>query len=123
MAYCVKAKGVVNVTIGDKVIRLDSDSALEIYPSTQAREAANEGEFTIRDRSPSVKGTFRVPPDMRVRDLIEASCSRLVVELHDGRVFVLENASQVGENAYDAREGTIELEFIGDRCEERLPSS
>jgi len=122
MAYCIKGKGVVNVMLGDRIIKLDSDSEINIYPSTQSREAQNDGEFTIRDRSPSISGTFRVPSDMRVQEIIEAACTRVIVEMYDGRVFVLENASQVGENDYQGRAGVIDLEFIGERIEERLPA-
>ena len=121
--YCVKGKGVINIMIDGISWKLDSDSAIEIIPSNQEREAGNYGEFTIKDRSPSFNGTFRVPAGFPIKKAQELCGVRVTVELYDGRIFELASASNVSTDPYDGRTGLLPLTFIGEFMEERVNSA
>ena len=120
---CIKGQGILNVTIGNRTYPLDSEGDVSIYPSDQKREERNNGEFVISDTSPYIEGVFRIPPDVAVRDLQELECTSVTVVLRNGRVFHLRMASQVAEEAFNAKEGTLSMRFIGESCEEVVPAS
>lgn len=118
MAYCLKARGVVNVLVDGVSIKLETDSDLIIQPSTQMREEKSCGEFSISERSAYIEGTFKVPPGLNIKQVAESCGVQVTAEMYDGRVFHMASAAQVGEGGYNAKEGTIELRWAGEFMEE-----
>ena len=113
MAYCERARGVLNVMVDNVSWKLESDSDLNIRVSAQEREGMNDGEFSIKDVNPYIEGTFRVPPGFPVAAAQELCGVTVIAELYDGRVFVLQNAANVSNDPYNAKDGTLPLRFEG----------
>lgn len=118
MAVCAKGRGIANFTVNGISYRLESDSDVEVSPSTQAREEMENGEFTITLKSAFITGTFRVPTNQPVKPLQELCGVSITLELFDGRVFYIRSASNVSDEAFDAKKGTLPMRFIGDFMEE-----
>lgn len=118
MALCAKAKGLLNLIIDGVSIKLDADSDLEIFTSNQSREGQSNGEFTISETSPRVTGTIRVPKNQLVKTLQELCNVAVTVELFDGRVFHMSDASNVSTSNYNAKQNTLEMDLIGSFMEE-----
>lgn len=118
MAICAKGRGVANFAVSGIAYRLESDGDVEISPTTQAREEMDNGEFTVTTKSPYITGTFRVPSGQPIKTLQELCGVPVTVELFEGRVFYLRSASNVSDEAYDAKKGTLPMRFIGEFMEE-----
>lgn len=115
---CEKARGVVNVLVNGVSYRLESDSDLLIQPSNQLREEKSCGEFSVTERSVYIEGTFKLPREGTVSDILDACGVPVTVELYDSRVFHIRDAAQVSDEAYNAKEGTVTLRFSGEIMEE-----
>jgi len=121
MAYCIKCKGVLNFVVNGRTIKLQSDGDVTILASRQNRSEAHDGEFTMEQRNPKVTATLIVPIDMYVRQIQELCDVAMVVELCDGRTFSTEHASNISQEAYDAKTNLQEIEMIMDEITELLP--
>jgi len=121
MAICIKCKGVLNFTIQGRSIRLQSDGDVTVVVTNQRRTEAYDGEWTLEDRNPTIEATVVVPVDMYVRYFQEICNVPLVLELCDGRTFSTEHASNIAEDAYDAKKNIQKLTLITDEIIELLP--
>ena len=121
MDYCPRCKGVLNLVISGRTIRLQSDGDVTILASNQHRTETYDGEFTVEDRSPKVTATVVVPIDTYVTYFQELCDVPLVVELCDGRTFSCEHASQISDNPYDTKKNLQPCEFICTSITELLP--
>lgn len=115
---CVKCKGVLNVFVSGRTIQLDGESDLTVWPTDTIRDPRAGGEFVTSEISPYIEGTFRVPRDMKVQDIISLCGVPVTAELCDGRTFHAQSAAQVAQEAYNAKENTILLRFIDETIEE-----
>lgn len=118
MALCAKAKGLLNLIIDGVSIKIDADSDLEIYTSQQSREGQSNGEFTVSEKSPMISGTIRVPKQQLIRSIQELCNVPVTVELYDGRVFHMRDASNVSTDNFNAKNNTLPIELIGSFMEE-----
>lgn len=121
MAFCAKAKGVLNLVLNGQSLRLQSDGEVTILASLQNRTPTYDGEFTIEDRNPQIVASVVVPNSMYVTNLQEICNVPVIVELADGRTFSMTDASNVSQDPYDAKNNTQPLLLIGSAIEEILP--
>jgi len=121
MALCVKCKGVLNLVVQGRTIKLQSDGDVTVLASKQDRTATYDGEFTLEDRNPSITASFVVPSDVYVRAVQELCNVPIVLELCDGRTFSSDHASNVSQDGYDAKANTQAVELIMDEITELLP--
>lgn len=121
MAICIKCKGVLNFVVQGRSIKLQSDGDVTVLVSKQNRTEAHDGEFTLEERNPKIEATFVVPNDVYVRAIQELCNVPIVLELCDGRTFSAEHASNISQEAYDAKTNLQTVELIMDEITELLP--
>jgi hypothetical protein len=121
MAICIKCRGVLNLVIGGRSMKLQSDGDVTVLASRQNRTATYDGEFTLEWRNPEIVASLLVPSDLYVTALQELCNVPLVLELCDGRTFSTDSASNVSQDPFDAKTGLQPVDFIMDEITELLP--
>ncbi|MBG6243548.1 MAG: phage tail protein [Candidatus Symbiopectobacterium sp. Dall1.0] len=66
-------------------------------------------------RAPYIKAEFKVERQFPVQKLTSADEMTITAELANGMVYVLSGAWLSGESSHNADEGTVEMEFHGDK--------
>lgn len=121
MAICIKCKGVLNLLVQGRAIKLQSDGDVTVLASSQNRTATYDGEFTLEERNPSITASFVVPSDVYVRAVQELCNVPIVLELCDGRTFSSDHASNVSQDGYDCKTNLQPVQLIMDTITELLP--
>src|SRR5262245_49035298 len=121
MAICAKCKGVLNLVVEGRNIRLQSDGDVTVLVSTQKRTEAYDGEFTIETRNAKITATVVIPVELYVQHFQDLCNVPVVLELCDGRTFSTDHASNVSDSPYDAKKNLQPLELIADAITELLP--
>jgi len=121
MSICVKCRGVLNFVVQGRAIKLQSDGDVTVLASNQNRTATYQGEFTLEERNPTITASFVIPSDVYVRAVQELCNVPIVLELCNGRTFSSDHASNVSQDAYDAKTNLQPVELIMDEITELLP--
>lgn len=115
---CSLAHGVLNFTINGTPYEVTEDE-ITIQPDQFIREPQPNGRYTVRKTSPSVSFTMHVPRNTRVSDLLGLCDGTVVLQEHNGRTWILSNASLTHEEApYDVQTGKFRARIIAQRCRE-----
>lgn len=121
--YCIKCKGVLNLFIRGRSIKLRADGDVTVLVSEQRRTGTYDGEFTEERRNPTIKAILVVPIDMYVRDIEQLCNVPVVLELCDGRTFSSEHTSNISNDPYDAKKNLQPVELICETITELLPQA
>lgn len=121
MALCVKCRGVLNLFIGGRALKLQADGDVTVIVSKQNRTGTYDGEFTLEERNPQIVASVIVPSDTYVRQIQELCNVPIVLELCDGRTFASDHASNVSQDPFDTKTGLQPIDLIMDEITELLP--
>lgn len=69
-------------------------------------------------QAPSLEGTITDAANLDLQALLEANDVTIVLELANGKIFVMRNAVYVSEGNVTSEEGEIEVMFEGESAEE-----
>lgn len=115
---CKLSHGVLNFTINGQAYEVTEDD-ISIQPDEFIRQPESNGRYTVRKTSPSVSGTMHVPPNTRVNDLLGLCDGVVVVQEHNGRTWILSEASMThDESPYDVQTGKFRFRLIARKCRE-----
>ncbi|WP_237882053.1 phage tail tube protein [Pseudomonas sp. PGPR40] len=88
---------------------------VEVPLSDKKRESVAPGCFKEEDLVPYVKATVIDAPDLPIKQLMEATDQTVTVEFKNGRVYVLAGGFVVGEPASKGDDGTIDIQWDGNK--------
>lgn len=97
--------------------QLEVDSGVEVPLSDVSREtkmaSGKPVGFKETGLAPYVKGTFAIKSQKDFQSIVQATSLTVTAEFANGGVYTLSDAWVNGEPAYNADEGTAEIEFGG----------
>lgn len=116
----IRKAGVAYVKIDSEQIALQG--GLTINPLTVTREpmVGLDGPHGLKETPmmPSISATFTKGPELSLTRIGAIVNSTVTAECADGTVYVLSEAFQSGELAFNAAEGTYTVTFHGRTCTE-----
>lgn len=107
---------------GTTFFKLDSEQlsltgGIEVPLNTKIRDdvIGLDGSVDYKEtfKAPYIKGTFKVPKGFPIDKITTSENMTATAELANGLVYVLRQAWLSGEAAFNAEEGTADLEFHG----------
>ncbi|MGF6136492.1 phage tail tube protein [Pseudomonas laurylsulfatiphila] len=88
---------------------------VEVPLSDKKRESIAPGFFKEEDLVAYVKATVIDSPDLPIKQIMEATDQTVTVEFKNGRVYVLAGAYVVDEPSAKGDDGTIDIQWDGNK--------
>jgi hypothetical protein len=88
---------------------------VEVLLGDKKRESIAPGYFKEEDLVPYVKATVVDTPDLPIKQIMAATDQTITVEFGNGRVYVLSGAYVVDEPAAKGDDGTIDIQWDGNK--------
>ena len=114
--------GLLNLKMNGDVMAEVIGDFVYTLSGTMAEAIEGEGEnpvvgFSEKNRVPRIKGKVSIPSHLKATDVTDFE-GDLTLELRGGKVVALYGGRNVSGSEVTVKDGSVEIDFVGTKCEE-----